>query len=93
MSNVEKVSVALTSQQADLLREGVESGEYATASEVVRDAMRVWQEKWEARQADIRRLRELWDEGKASGPAGSLDFEELRKEARLKLEEARRDAR
>lgn len=93
MSNVEKVSVALTSQQADLLREAVESGEYATASEVVRDAMRVWQEKWEARQADIRRLRELWDEGKASGPAGSLDFEELRKEARLKLEEARRDAR
>lgn len=93
MSNVEKLSIALTVQQADLLREAVDSGEYATASEVVRDAMRVWQEKWEARQADIRRLRELWDEGKASGPAKPLDFEELRKEARLKLAEARRDAR
>lgn len=93
MSNVEKLSIALTVQQADLLREAVDSGEYATASEVVRDAMRVWQEKWEARQADIRRLRELWDEGKASGPAKPLDFEELRKEARLKLAEARRNAR
>ena len=93
MPNVEKVSIALTTQQADLLREAVDSGEYATASEVVRDAMRVWQEKWEARQADIRRLRELWDEGKASGPAQPLDFEELRKEARLKLAEAKRNAR
>ena len=93
MSQVEKLSIALTTQQADLVREAVDSGEYATASEVVRDAMRVWQEKWEARQADIRKLRELWDEGKASGPAQPLDFEELRKEARLKLAEAKRNAR
>ena len=93
MSQVEKLSIALTTQQADLLREAVDSGEYATASEVVRDAMRVWQEKWEARQADIRRLRELWDEGKASGPGKPIDFNELRREARLKLEEARRNAR
>lgn len=93
MPNVEKVSIALTTQQADLLREAVDSGEYATASEVVRDAMRVWQEKWEARQADIRKLRDLWDEGKASGPAQPLDFEDLRKEARLKLAEAKRNAR
>ena len=93
MPNVEKVSVALTTQQANLLREAVNSGEYATASEVVRDALRAWQEKWEARQADIRRLRELWDEGKASGPAQPLDFDALRKEARSKLAEAKRDAR
>ena len=93
MPNVEKVSVALTTQQANLLREAVDSGEYATASEVVRDALRAWQEKWEARQADIRRLRELWDEGKASGPAQPLDFDVLRKEARSKLAEAKRDAR
>lgn len=92
MPNVEKLSIALTTQQADLLREAVDSGEYATASEVVRDAMRVWQEKWEARRADIRKLRELWDEGKASGPAKPIDFDELRKEARLRLAEARRDA-
>jgi antitoxin ParD1/3/4 len=93
MSQVEKLSIALTTQQADMVREAVDSGEYATASEVVRDAIRVWQEKWEARQADIRRLRELWDEGKASGPGKPIDFEELRKEARLKLEEARRNVR
>lgn len=92
MANVEKVSVALTNQQADLLREAVDSGEYATASEVVREAMRAWQDKWEARRADIRKLRELWDEGKASGEPQPLDFEELRKEARQKLAEVKRNA-
>lgn len=89
MSNVEKVSVALTSQQADLLREAVDSGEYATASEVVREAMRAWQEKWEARRADIRRLRDLWDEGKASGRPEPLNFDALREEAREALKDAR----
>ena len=92
MPNVEKVSIALTSQQADVLREAVDSGEYATASEVVREAMRAWQDKWEARRADTNKLRQLWDEGKASGEALSLDFNELRKEARQKLSEAKRDA-
>lgn len=88
MSNVEKVSVAFTSQQVLLLKEAVESGEYATASEVVREAMRAWQEKWEVRQADMRKLRVLWDEGKASGTAEPYDFNTLRQEARKKLDEA-----
>lgn len=88
MSNIEKVSVALTTQQAELLREAVESGQYATASEVVREAMRAWQEKWEARRTDIRKLRDLWDEGKASGAPAPLDFEELRQEARRALKAA-----
>ena len=88
MSNVEKISVALTLQQADLLREAVDSGEYATASEVVREAMRAWQEKWEMRRAEIRRLRDLWDEGKASGKPETLDFDLLREEARRKLKDA-----
>jgi antitoxin ParD1/3/4 len=87
MSNVEKVSVALTIQQTELLREAVDSGEYATASEVVREAMRAWQEKWEARRADMRRLRDLWDEGKASGKPEPLDFDAFRQEARRALKE------
>jgi len=37
----------------------------------------------------IKRLRELWDEGKASGPARPLDFEELRQEARARLKAAK----
>ena len=38
--------------------------------------------------ANIRRLRQLWDEGLASGDAGPLDFTELKQEARRRLLDA-----
>ncbi|TJU93437.1 MAG: type II toxin-antitoxin system ParD family antitoxin [Mesorhizobium sp.] len=87
MANVEKMSVAVTPQQAAIMREAVEAGEYATASEIVREAMRDWLAKRELRHDDIRRLRQLWDEGKASGRPEPVDFDALRKEARQKLTE------
>lgn len=89
MSNVEKISVALTAEQAALLRAAVDAGEYATTSEIIREALRDWQIKRSLRDADIRRLRELWDQGKASGPAGPVDFDDLRREARQRLSKSR----
>jgi len=35
---------------------------------------------------DIKRLRRLWDEGKASGLAGPVDFAEVRRAVRRRLE-------
>ncbi|WP_316159971.1 ribbon-helix-helix domain-containing protein [Bradyrhizobium sp. SZCCHNRI20481] len=43
MASVEKLSVALTSEQVSALKTAVESGEYATTSEIVREAVRDWQ--------------------------------------------------
>jgi antitoxin ParD1/3/4 len=88
MPDIRKVSVALTSEQVISLRTAVDAGEYATTSEIVREALRDWQFKREMRQEDIRRLREAWDNGKASGPATPLDFAGLRKEARKRLKRA-----
>ncbi len=85
MANVEKVSIALTSEQVAALRAVVDAGEYATTSEVVREALRDWQMKRELQREDIRRLRQLWDEGLASGSAGDLDMSALRLEARARL--------
>jgi len=83
-----RVSVALTSEQVLSLRHAVDAGEYATTSEIVREALRDWQFKRELRQEDIRRLRGAWDTGKASGPAKPLDFARLRVEARKRLKRA-----
>jgi antitoxin ParD1/3/4 len=85
MANVEKVSIALTPEQLAALRAVVEAGEYATTSEVVREALRDWQLKRELQQDDIRRLRQLWQDGLASGSAGELDMAALRLEARARL--------
>ena len=87
MADIQKVSVALTGEQLTALKAAVEAGEYATTSEIVREAIRDWQLKRELRQEDIRRLRQLWDEGKASGPARPLDWEKLRQEAERRLAE------
>jgi antitoxin ParD1/3/4 len=86
--DIQKVSVALTSEQVFSLKTAVDAGEYATTSEIVREAIRDWQFKREMRQEDIRRLRAAWDSGKASGPATPLDFRGLRKEARKLLKRA-----
>lgn len=85
MSTIEKLSVAVTAQQAASLRAAIQSGEYATTSEIIREAVRDWQAKREN-----KRLSELWDEGKASGNAEGLDLVEARREARLRLANAAR---
>jgi len=82
MPDVQKVSIALTGEQLDALKAAVNSGEYATTSEVVREAVRDWQFKRELRREDILRLRQLWDEGKASGPARKADFNQVRRTTR-----------
>ncbi len=88
MADIQKVSVALTGEQLAALKAAVETGEYATTSEIVREAIRDWQFKRELRQEDIRRLRKLWDEGKASGPAQPFDIERTIAAARARLKTA-----
>ncbi|MGA2351439.1 MAG: type II toxin-antitoxin system ParD family antitoxin [Terracidiphilus sp.] len=85
MPDIQKVSVALTGEQLSALRAAVETGEYATTSEVVREAIRDWQFKRELRQEDLKHLRQLWDQGKASGTASPVNFETARREARQRL--------
>jgi antitoxin ParD1/3/4 len=46
---VEKISIALPSEMVNWIREAVDSGEYASASEVVRDALRIWKRERNAR--------------------------------------------
>lgn len=67
MANVEKVSVALTADMATMVKQAVESGEYASSSEVVREALRDWKTKRAFAQHQITELRHLVAQGLASG--------------------------
>ncbi len=91
MPDVKKISIALTGEQIAALKAAVETGEYATTSEIVREAIRDWQFKRELRQEDLRHLRQLWDQGKASGTATPVDFDATRHEARQRLAVAEED--
>ena len=61
MAHAEKLSIALTPEMAAMLRDAVDTGDYASVSEVVREALRDWKAK--------RLFGQLWDEGLASGRA------------------------
>ena len=60
MPNVEKISIALPPEMVAIVRQAVETGEYASSSEVVRDALRDWTQKRRLRQQGIDELRQVW---------------------------------
>ena len=88
MSDVQKVSVALTPELIALLKEAVETGEYTSASEVIRDALRHWKHRRAALEAGTEELRRLWEEGIASGPGRFKSIDQIKKEARRRAAKA-----
>jgi antitoxin ParD1/3/4 len=85
MAAVEKLSIALTPEFAADVRQAVDAGEYASVSEVVRDALRSWRREREARGAALAELRRLWSEGTASGESALLDASDIKRRGRERL--------
>jgi len=77
-----------TPQQETWIKSKVEVGDYANASEVLREAIREKMERDRIRQAKITDLRAALDEGEASGPSVPLDIEAI-----INRGDARRAAR
>ena len=53
MQSAEKISITMTSDMLQEVREAVQKGEFASTSEALRDAVRVWQRQ---RLEDAERL-------------------------------------
>jgi antitoxin ParD1/3/4 len=60
MPAVEKISIALPPEMVASIRKAVETGEYASSSEVVRDALHEWTRMRDLRQQSLVELRTLW---------------------------------
>jgi antitoxin ParD1/3/4 len=82
MSTVEKVSIALSPELLDSVREAVASGEYGSASEVVREALREWKLRQPLRRLEVERLRAAWNEGLASGDPVDFSIDDIKRSAR-----------
>ena len=89
MSNVQKLSVALTPEFIRLLKQAVKTGEYTSASEVIRDALRYWQERRSAGELSAYELRALWQGGIESGPGRFKSVDAIKKEARRRVAAAK----
>lgn len=91
MATVEKISIALTQDMAALVRQAVESGEYASSSEVIRDALRGWKMKRTLQEQQIQELRRLWQEGIGSGAGQFTGIDDLLQEAHRRFEAGREE--
>jgi antitoxin ParD1/3/4 len=85
---IEKFTLALPQEMADLVRGAVESGEYVSTSEIMFEALRGWQARREADQREIDRLRMLIAEGEASGISPWPGTEEILAEIHRRAAEA-----
>lgn len=89
MSTVRKVSIALPDEMVELVHRAVDSGSYASTSEVVREALRDWKEKQERKAIALKELKRLVREGIDSGPGRFSSMDEIKAEARRRHAEAK----
>jgi antitoxin ParD1/3/4 len=90
MANVEKISIALPADMATLVRNAVETGDYASSSEVIREALREWKARRAARSEAVSELRRLWEEGIDSGRSAALDMAAIKKRGRQRLQASKK---
>jgi antitoxin ParD1/3/4 len=70
MPTIEKLSIALPSEMAALVRRAVDVGEYSSNSEVIRDALRDWIYKRNLREQSLSNLRKAWQQAVADDSEG-----------------------
>jgi antitoxin ParD1/3/4 len=87
------MNVSLTAELERLIRDKVASGRYSSTSEVVREALRLLEQR-DIAQTDRRdALRKAWAKGINSGLAeGDLDFAAIKHKARSRLKRKRAKA-
>jgi len=79
-TTAERMTITMPAEMADTLRQTVETGEYASTSEVVREALRDWARARDAERRELDELRAAIRAGLDSGPGIPAEevFAELR---------------
>ncbi|MER0237376.1 type II toxin-antitoxin system ParD family antitoxin [Fulvimarina sp. MAC8] len=80
MSSIERMTITMPAEMAATLKALVAEGEYASASEVVREALREWTRSHDTNHRELMALREAIRVGDESGK--SIPAEEVYAELR-----------
>lgn len=79
------MNVSLSDDLAAFVETKVSSGQYASSSEVVRDALRLMEQVDQEDAERLAWLRRAWQEGLDSGDPQEVDFAGLKADARARL--------
>ena len=77
MPAAEKISITVTPAMKRVLEDRVASGEFASASELMREAFRAWQQRDEKHQEELAAIRKRVQDS-INDPRPSLSLEESR---------------
>jgi antitoxin ParD1/3/4 len=81
------LNVSLTDELAEFVKSRISTGRYTSASEVVREALRLMERHEQAEAAKLQWLQQAYRDGVASCDAGEIDFAALKAEARATMSE------
>jgi antitoxin ParD1/3/4 len=79
------MNISLTPHLEKLVQAKVESGLYNSASEVMREALRLMEERDQVREFRLEELRREIQKGIDSGESTPLDFEAIKARGRKRL--------
>ncbi|WP_020508052.1 type II toxin-antitoxin system ParD family antitoxin [Lamprocystis purpurea] len=79
------MNISLTPHLEELVKGKVESGLYNSVSEVMRDALRLLEERDQLRDLRLEELRRDIQKGIDSGEATPLDIQEIKARGRKRL--------
>lgn len=87
MSTIERLTITVPAEMAAAVRLAVETGGYASTSEVIREALRDWTRHHDTERRELESLREAIRVGFNSGPG--LPAEEVYAELHAVIAERR----
>ncbi|NOQ34423.1 MAG: type II toxin-antitoxin system ParD family antitoxin [Methylococcaceae bacterium] len=81
INKAEKICITIPPDMLLNIKEKVKSGAYSSTSEVIREAMRLWQKQQEEHDARIALIRKRLENSANSGTAIPIDqaFEKIKK--------------
>lgn len=88
MSEIERLTITLPAEMAATVKEAVDGGDYASSSEVIREALREWKMKRAIQMQEFLALKADIDKGLkdyAEGRVEDFDPEEIMKRGRQLL--------
>jgi antitoxin ParD1/3/4 len=78
------MNISLTTHLEKMIREKIASGSYNSASEVVREALRLLEQEDQLRTLKMQKLRQDIRDGLDSGPSTVFDPQKIKRAAREK---------
>jgi antitoxin ParD1/3/4 len=86
------MNISLPEELASYVKDKVATGRYGSSSEVVREALRLMEKLEREEMEKLQFLRQAWQAGIESGDAGEVDFGELKRSARARFADSKRNS-